>query len=139
MNAEIEEKIAKLEARVEAIERRLRSEAPKQLASPAKTPREFLLEVNPTSDNDKTLTAGYYLEMILGRPSFNFDDIDEFYAQAKEAAPANRRDPPYQNVKRGYFREVGQRQVGKNARNAWALTNSGVKRVEGRFTSRARR
>lgn len=125
-----------LEERVDALERRVAAlESKKIVPSKEQTgdrmsPREFLLDRAPRSDNDKTLVAGYHIEIIGGTEAFDFDDIERFYAAAKEAAPANRRDPPYQNVKKGYFREVGKREVGMKARNRWALTNSGIKRVE---------
>jgi len=96
-------------------------------------PREFLLTKNPPSMNDRVLTAGYYIETVVGEESFDMDRLYAFLGQAKEALPANRRDPPYQNVKRGFFMEIGDRGRGKTARNRWSLTNAGIKRVESGF------
>jgi len=132
MRESIEERIAKLERRVAALESR-GPVSPTGKPGDYSSPREFLLDRAPTTDYDKTLAAGYHIEIISGQESFDFDDIEKFYAAAKEAAPANRRDPPYQNVKKGYFREVGKRQVGMKARNRWALTNLGIQRVESGF------
>jgi len=130
-----------LDARVAALEERVRvlelahGEEPvrPELKNDAVSPREFLLSKAPKGDNDTTLAAGYYLEMIAAKESFTFDDLVDFYNRAKEAMPANRRDPPYQNVRRGYFREIGARESGKSARNRWALTNLGIDRVEKGF------
>lgn len=135
MTPSVEDRLTDLELRVIALEGKASRAPPLRPAvdSRKKSPREFLLSKAPKSDNDKTLVAGYFIEIVEGRESFDFDDVEQFYAQAKEAAPANRRDPPYQNVKKGYFREVGKRQVGKTARNRWALTNSGIARVDGGF------
>ena len=134
MTGTLEERVAALEGRLLAIERRL--EAPAHRERPkdgTPTPREFLLDKIPKGDNDTTLAAGYYLEMVAGNESFTFDDLADFYNKAKEAMPANRRDPPYQNVRRGYFREIGPREGGKTARNRWAVTNLGIARVESGF------
>jgi hypothetical protein len=133
MSDHLEGRVADLESKVRALEQLFGENAPPLKTAAKPSPREFLLAKAPKSDNDKTLAAGYYLEIISGGESFDFDQIEAFYGQAKEAAPANRRDPPYQNVKKGYFREVGKRRVGMHARNRWALTNSGIARVEGGF------
>jgi hypothetical protein len=137
MNSSVDERLADLEGRVRALE----SGPPvvgrvPPASTPKQTPREFLLEKGPKSDNDKALAAGYYLELVSGEESFSAEQIEAFFGKAKESAPANRSDPPYQNVKKGYFREVGERQLGKGARNKWALTNSGIARVESGFGRR---
>ena len=97
-------------------------------------PRDFLISKSPTTDTEKTLVAGFYIEMLSGKDSFDFDDIEQFFHQAKEAVPANRRDPPYQLVEKGLFRKIGKRVLGKTARNRWALTNDGISRVESGFS-----
>lgn len=135
MQKTLEQRVVDLETRVLALEttRRLPPDRKSDPNSPS--PREFLMEKLPRTDTDKTLTAGFYIEMISGHASFDFDDIDRFYNEAKEASPANRRDPPYQLVEEGFFRKVGKRATGKNARNRWALTNDGIARVEHGFKS----
>lgn len=128
-------RLAEVERRVAELESAGKSPQPKGTRSGDNklSPREFLLDREPKSDNDKTLTAGFYIEQLSGAESFNFDDIERFLGQAKEPMPKNRRDPPYQNVRKGYFREVGEREQGMHARNHWALTNKGIKRVESKF------
>jgi len=134
MNESLENRIGALEARVTALEQRLtEKKLPRETTDGILSPREFLLGKAPRGDNDTTLAAGYYLEILAKKDGFTFDDLADFYNQAKEALPANRRDPPYQNVKRGYFREIGGREAGKTARNRWALTNLGIERVEKGF------
>jgi hypothetical protein len=129
--AEVERKVAELESAD-------KSPPPKGSQSGAAkiSPREFLLDREPKTDNDKTLTAAFYIEQLSGAESFDFDDIERFLGQAKEPMPRNRRDPPYQNVKKGYFREVGEREQGMHARNRWALTNKGIQRVESKFVEK---
>ncbi|MGA8542152.1 MAG: hypothetical protein WB947_01205 [Thermoplasmata archaeon] len=138
MSQSLEAWAVELETRVRALERRLGENTSPQKAAVKPSPREFLLGKAPKSDSDKTLAAGYYLEIFSGGDSFDLDEIEDFYCQAKEAAPANRCDSPYQNVKKGYFREIGNRQAGMKARNRWALTNSGIARVENGFGNGAR-
>jgi len=138
MSADVEARLADFERRIAILEARggRRTSGPASRSEPKPSPREFLIAHMPKNDGDRTLAAGYYIEIISGLDSFSFDDIEAFYTQAKEPAPANRRDPPYQNVKKGYFREVGKRQVGKMARNRWALTNLGIARVEAGFPTK---
>jgi hypothetical protein len=126
-----------LEARVNDLERRMdrfesagRSPAPRDAARPP-SPREFLLSKSgATTLNDKVLLAGYYIENYEGKESFDYDDLTRFLAAAKESAPKNIRDAVFQNVKRGSFREVGERVRASTARNKWALANPGIARVE---------
>lgn len=129
----VEARLGDLEIRVRALESRAPLPSGPRTTTPHATPREFLLEKKPRTDNDKILAIGYYLEMILREESFDFDRLYAVLGQAKEPVPANRRDPPYQNVKKGFFREVGKREAGMKARNRWALTNTGIARVEAGF------
>jgi hypothetical protein len=133
MTSSIDERILSLESRVIALESRLDARPAPLVEREIPSPREFLIEKSPRSALDKTLAAGYYLQILGGADGFDLDNIEDFYARAKEAAPANRRDPPYQNVKKGFFREIGIRQAGMRARNKWALTSLGIARVEGGF------
>src|ERR1700730_18647509 len=98
MNELLESKLAELETRVRALENLSVIPSSSPVVPRKQSPREFLLGKGPKSDNDKALAAGYYLEIISGAESFSTDQIVAFFGQAKESAPANRRDPPYQNV-----------------------------------------
>lgn len=125
-------------ARIEALERRVATieglKSDKEATTTnQQSPREYLLSKNVSSALDKTLLAGYYIETVIGKASFNLDDLSAFFNTAKEQIPKNRRDAPYQLVKKGYFREVGNRVQASTARNEWSLTNSGMKRVEDNF------
>ncbi len=135
MSEDLTTRIAALERRVSALEATPVASTPSRGHAP--TPREFLLSKGPKSQNDKTLAAGYYLEMIQGKATFNLDHLEAFYEAAKEARPKNRRDAAFQNVKRGYFREVGDRVQASTAKNEWSLSNTGIKRVEDGFPKEA--
>ena len=129
-------------ARVEALEQRvsaLEGDGTKaKTQTRESTPREFLLSKPTKSILDKTLLAGYYIETVMMRTDFDLDDLSRFFDAAKESQPANRRDPPHQLVKKGYFREVGERVQASTARNKWSLSNSGLKRVEDNFPTEKR-
>jgi len=98
------------------------------------SPREFLMSHSGSKSlADLGLLAGYFIEVVTGKESFTLDDLNEFYSHAKEPRPKAYRDVPYQNVKRGAFRQVGKMVQSRHAHNKWALTNLGIARVEGGF------
>jgi hypothetical protein len=129
-----------LEKRVEEVERRLLALEELGRGPPATTPkpavpspREFLQDKTPMTNNDKALAAGYYIEILTGKEFFGLNDLESFFNQAKEANPRNPSLPPFLNVKNGYFREVGEKDDGGRGKTRWALTNSGIARVEHGF------
>lgn len=134
----VEDRLSELERRVSLLEspNPPKPSGASAAKNPTLSPREFLLQHKLKSDTDRTLAAVFYLEKFEGQDSANFDEIDSWFSAAKEAAPVNRRDPPYQLVKKGYLREVGKREVGKTARNRWAVTNLGIARVESGFKTK---
>ena len=134
--------LEEIEARLLDHERRLASleggkaVAPVHRESAMATPvvvlaaRDFLLSKHPKSLNDKVLVAGYYIEVILGEPSFNLDRLYGVFDQMRESPPGNRRDPPYNNENYGFFRPEGEKVYSRTANNRWTLTNAGRARVE---------
>ncbi len=135
MSDEPYDRVGALERRVQELETAVRLGKNRAFSPPdgveeTKSPREFLLSVAPETDNDKALAAGYYLEILSGKALFGLDDLKRFYGQAKETAPRNPSLPPFLNVKKGYFREVEKSDHGGSGRTRWALTNSGIARIE---------
>lgn len=133
MTESMEERVEKLERRVLALEEAGRFSPHNVPKHVVQSPREFLLDKNPKTDNDKTLAAGYYIEILSGKEFFGLTDLESFFDQAKEANPRNPSLPPFLNVKKGFFREVGKKDDGGKGRTRWALTNRGIARVEGWF------
>ena len=135
MTDELYNRVGDLERRVRLLETAIgvgesRALSPSNEATVNRCPREFLLGVAPETDNDKVLAAVYYLEVVTGGPFFGLDDLKRFYGQAKEPAPRNPSLPPFLNVKKGYFQEVEKSNDGGSGRTRWALTISGIARIE---------
>ncbi len=133
MRSTVAQRLENLERRVSLLEGRppdRGADRPPALQSP----REFLMSHTGAKRlADLGLLAGYFIEVISGKESFTLDELNEFYSQAKEPRPKAYRDVPYQNVRRGVFRQVGKIVQSRHAHNRWALTNLGIARVEGGF------
>ena len=133
---DLEQRLSDLERRVTALEaaRAVPVVSVPKLTQQMPSPREFLLsKTGAVSLNDKIVVAAYYIEHFEGKDSFDHDDLARILLAAKERPPKNRRDVAFQNVRRGAFREVGQRAKGRTARNRWCLTNTGIEMVESNF------
>jgi hypothetical protein len=130
MNKNIEQKIAELERRVQKLEladssrRHENQEIKKNKKISAK---EFLLTKKLTTDTQKTIALGYYLEHEDSMISFNVDDLIKAFANAKERKPSNVGDAVNKNISRGFIMEASERKDGKKA---WTLTSTGEKFVE---------
>jgi predicted nucleotidyltransferase component of viral defense system len=88
---------------------------------------EFLRTKNPKSHGDKILTFGYFLEKDKGYSSFNLNDIDTCYKEAR--IPKTKNFSPYliQLIRDGYLMDAEEK---KDNKKAWILTDSGLKFVE---------
>jgi hypothetical protein len=138
MVGSIAERVNDLERRVEALETdRANPRAGQKPTEGADSPSpaEFLLmHPKARSKRDVALVAGHFVKLYEGRESFDHDDLARFLGGAKVPLPKNRRDLTYQNVRSGYFREVGLRVQSSRARNRWSLSPRGVTRVENLLT-----
>lgn len=133
------ERLADLERRVAALERLNKPTAAVTVQPTGRpmSPREFLLSRSGARLlNDKALVAGYFIETLDGKESFAHDDLGHFLNASKETLPKNRRDITCVNVKRGTFREVGERVQASIAKNRWSLTNKGIAMVEANFAEK---
>ena len=92
--------------------------------------KELLLQKTPKDDVQKTLVIGYYLEKYKTYSTFNADDLEHWFRDAKETPPSNINDKVNQNIKHGYIMKVKEKKAQKVA---WTLTNSGEKIVENNF------
>jgi predicted nucleotidyltransferase component of viral defense system len=89
---------------------------------------EFLKSKDPKSHGDKILVFGYYLENFIDESSFNLNDIEKCYNQAR--IPKTKNFPQYiaQLIRDGYLMDFEEK---KDNKKAWILTDSGLKYVEG--------
>jgi predicted nucleotidyltransferase component of viral defense system len=88
---------------------------------------EFLKSKNPKSHGDKILVFGYYLEKVMGESSFNMDDIEKCYIQARISKTKNFPQYIAQLIRDGSLMEAEEK---KDNKKAWILTDSGLKYVE---------
>jgi hypothetical protein len=124
---EIKNILGKLDERISRLEASLGDktkpiEEKKKLAV-----REFMLQKEVITGTDKTLVLGYYLEKFEQLDSFNVDDIERAFREAKEPVPGNINEAVNKNIRKGFMMSSGE----KDGKNAWILTNSGEKFVDG--------
>lgn len=119
----VEGRLAEVERRIALLEDSVRG-APETRPSSSKrmSIREFLNLVSPTSDVERTLFLGHFLEKSEGVERFNVEDLRNAFSRAKEPRPANINDSVNKNIQRGFLMEADER---KSGTKAWAVTNSG--------------
>jgi len=84
--------------------------------------REFLLKHPPTSDVQRTLAVGFYLETHEGVGSFTRADLERGYRDAKHSLPSNMSMNIKHCIKAGNMMEVKER---KDNKPAYVITSTG--------------
>lgn len=84
--------------------------------------KEFLLKHPPTTDIQRTLAVGYFLETQAGMASFTKADIEKGYSAAKEPTPSNIGVNINHCIKQGHIMEAEEK---KNNKTAYVVTRSG--------------
>ena len=88
---------------------------------------QFFKKVNPRTDTDRTLAAGYYLESYTGMDSFCAVDVrDIIQKQAKPPPPKNVHDAINKNIRKGLMMSAGD----KDGRMAFVLTSDGEEEIK---------
>ena len=121
------EAIKSLEARVTRIESgssraSIGGKAAEPAASKKLSIKEFLLEHSPTTDIQRTLAVGYFIETHAGMTSFTKADLEKGYRDAKEPVPSNISVNIKHCVKNGHMMEAEGK---KNNKTAYIITRSG--------------
>ena len=93
--------------------------------------KEFLLEIKPTDDVQRTLSIAFYLENQEGYTSFNKVDIEKGFRAAKEKVPSNINDKIGMCVKNGHMMEAEEK---KDSLKAWTITSTGEKVLQVGFS-----
>jgi hypothetical protein len=103
-------------------------------ASPAKKTaiKEFLLKHPPTTDIQRTLAIGYFLENNAGMTSFNRPDLEKGYSDAKESPPSNIGVNIRHCIKQGHMMEADEK---KDNKTVYTVTRSGEQFVAGGYKS----
>lgn len=84
--------------------------------------KEFLLERPPTTDIQRTLAVGYFLETYAGMASFTKTELEKGYRDAKEPTPSNIGVNIKRCIKYGHMMEAEEK---KNNKVAYVITRSG--------------
>jgi hypothetical protein len=84
--------------------------------------KEFLLEHPPTTDIQRTLAVGYFLETQAGMASFTNADLEKGYRDAKEPTPSNMSVNIKHCIGHGHMMEAEEK---KNNKTAYVITRSG--------------
>jgi hypothetical protein len=130
---EILERLSSLEKRVRTLESQLLSSSTLPIATLAKktSAKEFLLSKAPKTAPEQVLVLAYFLERERGIESFNIDDLEAIFREAKERLPTNLNDVVYQCGKRGMVMDAEEK---KNSKKAWSLTSTGEAFVTDKLT-----
>lgn len=128
---EIQKKISDIEKRLEILEKNSTRNEKDNTIVKARTKsmsvREYLLTKKSSNDVEKTVALAYYLEHLVKMDSFNTDDLEKAFRDAKEKPPANLNDKINKNIAKGYLMEAEQK---KESKKAWVLTSTGENFVE---------
>jgi hypothetical protein len=89
--------------------------------------RELLLQKRPKNDVERTLVLGYYLEQYRNISSFNRNNLEELFREAKEIVPTNINDKINKNIEKGFIMEANE---SKGELKSWTLTSGGERFVE---------
>ncbi len=96
--------------------------------------KEFLLESPPTTDIQRTLAVGYFLETHAGMASFTKVDIEKGYGDAKEPTPSNMSVNIKHCIKQGHMMEAEEK---KGNKTAYVVTRSGEQFVKAGYKKSA--
>jgi len=128
------EAIKNLDARVTSIESGGRQARVDQKAAPIASKKlsikEFLLEHPPTTDIQRTLAIGYFLETHANMTSFTKTEIEKGYRDAKEPMPSNVGVNIKHCIKNGHMMEAEEK---KSNKTAYVVTRSGEQFVSTGF------
>ena len=94
--------------------------------------KEFLLERPPTTDIQRTLAIGYFLENHASMTSFTRPDLEKGYSDAKESPPSNISVNIRHCLKQGHMMEAEEK---KNNKTAYVVTRSGEQFVTAGYKS----
>jgi hypothetical protein len=116
-----------LEARVAHIETGSAGTDGRQKSAPSAPAKklsikEFLLQTPPTTDIQRTLAIGYFLETHAGLASFTKAELEKGYSDAKEPTPSNISVNIKHCIKQGHMMEAEEK---KNSKTAYVVTRSG--------------
>lgn len=96
--------------------------------------KEFLIENPPTTDIQRTLAIGYFLEKHADMASFTKSDLEKGYVDAREPTPSNISVNIRHCIKQGHLMEADEK---KNNKTSYLVTRSGEQFVMAGFKKSA--
>lgn len=121
-------RIEQLEGRVTLLERGVPAitTAPNAMTKKLAA-KEFLMGKHVSSELQRVVALGFYLERYQGLTSFNVSDLVDVFRLARETIPKNMNDAVNKNIARGFLMEAAEK---KDSKKAWQLTATGERYVE---------
>lgn len=86
---------------------------------------EFASRINPRTNWEKFLIIAYYLYKWEDR-DLTYEDVENYYRQARWPMPGNARDVMSNLIREGYMESAGRR----NDRKAFRILRRGIEHVE---------
>jgi hypothetical protein len=120
----VDARLTRIEERLDQLEAATSGNGTSVQASQKTKPvsiKEYLIDKNPQTANDRALTMGYFLESVSGQEQFNVEDIKACFRMAKIPAPKNVNDIINKNIAKGFMMESGK----SGGVKSWVLTATG--------------
>lgn len=126
---DIAQRLTSIENRLGVIERLLtpdasstaRSQSRNDSSVPTLSPTEYILQLKPSSDVERTIVFANFLEEYRHLTSFSSDDIGALFVEARLKKPANVADKIGKNASKGLFMPAGD----IDGKKTWKLTLNG--------------
>ena len=125
---DIMQRLTAIDNRLSAIERFLaggvantQQEVSKSGNVPSLSVTEYILQLKPSSDVDRTLVFASFLEEYRNLASFTSDDIASLFMEARIKKPANVPDKIGKNISKGLLMPAGE----IDGKKTWKLTMTG--------------
>ena len=128
MDEDIKKVLDDHEKRISGLESLFRSE--KVPSSKKISIKEFLLQIRPQGDVEKSLCVAYYLEKHGDLDSFTIKEIETAFREAKEPVPKNINYKVIKNIEKELMMDSEQK---KNGLKTWNLTSKGERYVESKL------
>lgn len=120
---DFEERLKKIEKRLEEIEKLFVQSPPQAVQTVKKiSVKEFLLEKKPKSEIETTFWLGFFLEKNDAKSSFGVEELRNAFRSAKIPPPKNINDTVNKNVAKGLFMETKVKEKGQKR---WEITATG--------------
>lgn len=126
MTSDLEDRLTKLENRVDELEERIEAGIVPVSGSDLDS---FLDEVSPATHVERSTAIGFFLTHEAGRESFDVGDVEEGYVKTRIPKPANLSDVLAGAEERGWLMRYGK----EGQTQLWTITRQGDEAVQSRF------